>query len=481
MAIRLWDLATGHELNQLMDYPGGIYSIAFSPDGKLLAGGSEDNAIRFWDVVAGRPLRTLAGHTGRVQCVAFSSDGRVLASCSQDQTVRLWSVDSGKQLCQLQGHRGWVNSLTFSSQDQTLASGGKDETIRVWDTLAARQIGQLVHNSSVEAVAAAPDGSLIASGNWDRSVYIWDIASLSRIAKLTEHRGGIKSIAFSPDGKLLASGSGDATIILWDVAAKKRLRQLRGHDGVVLAVRFSADGLTLASGSSDCVIRLWETATGKPLSEFRGHKGLVASIAFAPNGKTLASASTGGSVEVQQSFDLPRVGRPVFPALLPANVGTLWSDLGDPDLRKALRASRALSASPAQCLPLFRMHLQPVPPLDAPRKTDLIARLMSRIQSEREQAVLELEGLGDCAEGFIRDILARNPTPEVRQSLEQLLERLKKSDPSPETLRGLRAVEVLSRIGTPPSLQLLDALSRGAPDALLTNAARAALERISRS
>ena len=104
-------------------HDGLVYSIAFSPDGKLLATAGFDNTAKVWDFASGKELRTLTGHTGAVYCVAFNKDGTLLASSSLDQTIRLWNVADGKLVRELKGHMGIVDSVCFSPDGVHLAVG----------------------------------------------------------------------------------------------------------------------------------------------------------------------------------------------------------------------------------------------------------------------------------------------------------------------------------------------------------------------
>jgi len=141
-SLKVWQVKSGRLLQDLRGhekgswyYYGGtgeVYSVAFSPDGKLLASGSSDLTIKFWEVSTGSELRTLKGHEGTVYSVAFHPSGKVLASASEDKTIKLWEVSTGKELQTLKGHEDAVTAVTFSPDGQLLVSGSRDKTIRWW-------------------------------------------------------------------------------------------------------------------------------------------------------------------------------------------------------------------------------------------------------------------------------------------------------------------------------------------------------------
>ncbi len=159
---------------------GVVFSVAFSPDGRLLASGSDDETIKLWEVATGREVRTLEGHFGVVFSVAFSPDGRLLASGSWDATIKLWEVATGREVRTLTGHTSYVWSVAFSPDGRLLASGSDDKTIKLWEVATGREVRTIKgHTSYVWSVAFSPDGRLLASGSYDKTIKLWYVGDLT--------------------------------------------------------------------------------------------------------------------------------------------------------------------------------------------------------------------------------------------------------------------------------------------------------------
>ena len=301
--VKLWDPVSGARLATHFTGAGAVLSLSFSPDGTKLATGGKDKTARLWDVKSGRELVVFNGHKGLVWSVAFSPDGTRLATASRDSTVRLWSVATGRELKTLTGHTGDVSTVAFNHNGSLLASGDGDNSTRIWDVESGRQLNVMPgggnSGSMVRGVAFSPDDRRLATVNsGSADVKIWDVTSGREVSTFRGHTGSVFAVAYSPDGSQLATTSLDKTARLWDTASGKELMVFTGHTGSVICLAFSADGAHLATGAEDGTARIWEVEQPNEFPPLVGHTGSVKDVVFSRDGGRIASASADGTVRI---------------------------------------------------------------------------------------------------------------------------------------------------------------------------------------
>jgi WD40 repeat protein len=226
---KVWNVINAREILDLQDFKGSVYGVAFSPDAKRIASSSgaptrfgakslEDSKkpwgeVQLWDMVNGQKILTIPAPAA-VMHVAFSPDGKRLAGASGND-VLLWNAATGDKVLSVKGHRFPVSAVAFSPDGTRLATSSHDNTAKVWDATTGRDLFTLTgHTDWVVNVAFGPDGTRLATASVDGTAKVWDAGTGQELYTLTGNSEPIYDVAFSPDGKYLALASGKNGLII---------------------------------------------------------------------------------------------------------------------------------------------------------------------------------------------------------------------------------------------------------------------------
>lgn len=310
-----WPPLTTDPSRATFEGPGAnLDSVAFSPDGKLVAlAAGYDGIITIWDVASGQKRTIPKQDNGQPRLITFSADGKLLASVDSPGAVTrvtLWEVASGQKkatLCGAADSPSCGGPVAFSLDGKLLAAMGRDHsTVSLWELATGhRQIIRLsLGDVAVSYVAALNrDGSLLAVEQSGESVEVVDLKTGQRRAILKQHSEDfINSLAFSPDSQLLAAATADGQVQQWDVPSGQLTTLLPPGSGAVHSVAYSPNGKLLASAGANGLIRLWNIPNGTRYATIRAHTDAIQSVVFSPDSKLLASAGIDGLVKL---WDVP--------------------------------------------------------------------------------------------------------------------------------------------------------------------------------
>ncbi|MDE0634900.1 MAG: leucine-rich repeat domain-containing protein [Candidatus Poribacteria bacterium] len=331
-----WDVYTGKKLSEYRSNFDSEGVLALSENGRNFACGYWNGKIWSGDASTGERTATLKGHAAnsfrkilknadkyrRIRALAFSPDGKFLASGSEDKKVQVWHTSGSTRNATLKGHTGWITALTFSKDGKILASGDTDSTVRLWDVYKKRSLATLKgHTNGILAMAFTQDGSTLATGSADGTIRFWDVKSQNVLSTFaTGHTEWVRTVAFSTDSTTLSFAMFNGTGDVWNIKTAKQLDVFKTYpQELTYAVTLSPDATRLACHNINGTIsfnslgwktiieyhgndrmRLWNLETGEELPSLNEVYGVMA---FSPDSKTLASKSSHDIVKWSTTTD----------------------------------------------------------------------------------------------------------------------------------------------------------------------------------
>jgi HEAT repeat protein len=500
--------------------------LSFSPDGKMLAAlGNEPDTVHIWEVASGKERGSVhfgaqtalqgRGRRGKmlvmarfpgnnmnngILALAFSADSRLLAVSKQDSAIHLWDLQADRELAPLTGSRGQVSAMVFSADGKELIAIDSEGTRLSWRMAALRRNTHIrltplddadfaeLWNDLAEPdsfrvyrarrhLIADPKRAVPLLSRHLEPIPAGDTARIQQLVKdLSSPNAGTRRKAMTE----LRTKHGEAAL-----GALLQMNGGGGNGGMGGMPGMPVMGVMVGPGGNNQAAMLLMQKLQMLYNTPERQRDVLAVSILEEIGtpearQTLTKLSKGApgvGLTTASKAALDHLAAAAKERPRPAAPEQLWTDLGSDDAARAFRAMCILSATPEEAAALVRKELKPVPVVEDKEIAALLDNLNSDDFKVREQATEALSKIGEQALPAMKKALEGELALEARKRLERLVEQTA-SQASAPLLRGLRAIELLEHTGTAECKHVLVALAGGAPQAQLTRAAKASLQRM---
>ena len=285
-----------------------VRSVAFTADGKSLAGLCGDSNVRLWDLASGAQTKAIAW-TKSDSAVALQASAGGFAMVGSDTSMRLIDFKTGTAAVKVAAPGEKVRKVEFSPMRNMVAGGSavpnsSANSVRVWDAAGKLKYTVPAGIGGISVMAFSPDGATLVAASYDADVRAWSVKDGELLRLVDELNNAMFAAVFSPDSKTLATAGSDGVIYLWDAKTWKPIRKIAGQPELISSLAYSPDGARIVSGGFDSTtvnnpthVIVWDAASGKQLHSFDA-KRQVTSVAVSPDGKSIAAAAGEKSVSV---------------------------------------------------------------------------------------------------------------------------------------------------------------------------------------
>lgn len=265
--VYVWDIELQEVMLVLRGHDGIVWDVAFSPDGKEIASSSADGTVRIWRTADGALLRVLQ-HPADISSIAFSPDGTILAAGGVKEwpvaAVWLYDTESWQQVGELEA--AWnIPAIVFFPEHGYIVGGGISRNVSVWSESSGEELFLLYHPGQVSALDRDRDGNTLITAPCTQAdgsacagseLWAWDMGSGTVAGQVDAGVSTVSDLDVSPLGDLVVTVGRDRFVRLHAVDGLHLVAFFDSSQGALNAVAFSQDATLVGVGAND-LVQVW--------------------------------------------------------------------------------------------------------------------------------------------------------------------------------------------------------------------------------